>query len=138
MRLLDWRSVLHDAVDELHPHDVYTSRTCGWLGIIDSGSAQEVLEMNLQAITHVHAEGDRTGSFAIPKSSIAGRGSPAIESDNVLEQCEDHSLRLGHAQAVPEERLVQGDYISLVPPGAAGTRGERGCWGWHRQRCCPP
>ncbi len=115
----DVRAVGGDVVDELHAHDVDRGRSRRRLLIVDRILGQEVLEVDAQAVSDVHAQDERPRALVVAQPDVAGDVPLGrIDRNDVAAERVHHPLRLDRAEAVPEEDLIEGDDVGPDPAHA--------------------
>jgi hypothetical protein len=130
----DKRTVVVDALDELHADGVDGRPPGGGLLLVDLAGAQQVLEVDDQAVADVHPQHHWAGALAGPELDRARPqlSRAGIGRHHVAAQGEHHPLRLHGAEAIPEEHLVEGDYVGVDLSRAGPVL--RGGWAWQGEQ----
>ena len=106
------RSVVGDRVDELKADHVDPGVAGGRLVLVHRGRVQQVLEVDLQAVAHAHAQHQGAGTPVGPEHHVARQQSAdAVDWHDVAPQGVDHPLGLDGAEPVPEEDLVERHHV---------------------------
>ena len=79
---------------------------------VDRRRVEQVLELDLQAVAHGHAQHHRPWALVLPQHHVARDETlTRIDGHHVAPQRVDHALGLNCAQAVPEEHLVERHHV---------------------------
>ena len=129
-------AVVDDPVDELQAHGVDRSVAGGGLVLVGPRGAEQVLEIDSEAVSDIHPQHDRPRALVRAQPDVTlGQLRPG-DRDHVAPQGVHHALGLDGAQAVPEEHLVEGDNVRpenavarLCLGGAGGGGQDERCRG---------